>query len=222
MAELPDGEREPRRARAIPGLGTLALVLIAGVVLAAIVLGAFAIGRVSSGFGLFDPGRGEYTENTATVIASMRDLATLTTVEVVEYTTVEKGNDRGWLNWATGDRVVMFAVARIGAGVDLEQLDEGDVTVDFATRSITVRVPAGEITYVALDNTETTVFDRDTGLFTRGDPRLESEARQAAETILRDAAIAGGVVDEAERSARQALLRFLQTLGFDDVRIEQG
>ena len=37
---------------------------------------------------------------------------------MVEYTTIEKGNDFGWLNWARGDRIFLFAVARIGAGVE--------------------------------------------------------------------------------------------------------
>ncbi len=194
---------------------------IAGVVLLVLLVGAFAAGKVTSTFGLFDPGRGEYVESTDAVIESIRELATLTSVEVVEYTTVEKGNDRGWLNWAVGDRVTMFAVAKIGAGVDLQKLSSQDVDVDFEARSIEVRLPPAEVTYVALDNEATQVYDRDTGVFTGGDPRLEADARAAAETILKDAAIEQGLLAEAELETRRALRNFLTSLGFQVVRVEQ-
>lgn len=211
---------DDERRRIGPGTVIVVAAMLSVVALAA--LGAYALGQVRSTFGLFDPGRGEYVESSAAVIESMRELATLTSVEVVEYTTIEKGDDRGILNFALGDRVYLFAVARIGAGVDLEQLGEDDVEVDFEERSIVVTVPPAEITYVALDNEETKVFDRDTGLFTRGDVDLESEARAAAEEILRQGAVDGGVLDEAELTTRRALRRFLTSLGFESVRIEQG
>lgn len=194
---------------------------IGAVVVLVAVVAAFGAGRVSSTFGLFDPGKGEYVESTDAVLESIRELSTLTSVEVVEYTTIEKGNDRGWLNWAVGDRVVMFAVARIGAGIDLQQLSSQDVTVDFESRSIELRLPPAQVTYVSLDNEATRLLDRDSGLFTGGgDPRLEADARAAAETILRDAAIEQGLLREAELEARRALRNFLGSLGFTRVRVD--
>ncbi|MGD2043646.1 MAG: DUF4230 domain-containing protein, partial [Acidimicrobiia bacterium] len=63
-----------------------------------------------------------YEEIGPVTITAIRDLAQLTTVETVQYTIVEKGTDEGWLAWARGDSLRMFAVARIGAGVDLSEL----------------------------------------------------------------------------------------------------
>ncbi len=200
----------------------LTAALATALVLAVVAAVAFSAGRVRSTFGLFDPGRGEYVETGATVLESMRELSVLTSVEAVQYTTVEKGNDRGWLNWATGDRIFLFAVARIGAGVDLQKLSPNDVEVDFESRRVVVTVPPAEITYVSLDSEATTVFDRDTGVFTRGDPQLESDARAVAETILRDQAVANGLLRDAELATRKALREFLRSVGFVDVRIEQG
>ncbi len=198
------------------------IAAMATVVALVIGIAAFNAGKVTSTFGLFDPGRGEYVESTDAVIESIRELSTLTSVEVVEYTTIEKGNDRGWLNWAVGDRVFMFAVAKIGAGVDLQKLSSRDVAVDFEARSIRLTLPPAEITYVSLDNQATQVYDRDSGLFTSGDPRLEADARAAAETILRDAAIEQGILQTAELETRRALRNFLSSLGFEQVRVEQG
>ncbi|MDH4308862.1 MAG: hypothetical protein OEX04_15450, partial [Acidimicrobiia bacterium] len=53
---------------------------------------------------------GEFTRVGEVTVETITNLAELTTVEVVEYTTVEKGNDEGLLNWAVGDKIEMFAV----------------------------------------------------------------------------------------------------------------
>jgi hypothetical protein len=192
-------------------------------VVALLVLAVWAGFRaVRSGFGLLDLGRGEYTESGTTVIESIRELSELTTVEVVEATTLEKGDDRGILNFLRGDRISLLAVARVGAGVDLAELEEGDATIDFEARSIELRVPEPRITYVALDNDATQVYDRDTGVLTRGDPQLESEARRAAEDLLEQRALEAGILDEARGAARTGLEAFLRGLGFEEVRVVVG
>ena len=58
------------------------------------------------------------------------------------------------------------------------------------------------------------------GLFTKGDPQLETEARRAAETILLDQALEAGILEEAETNAVKVLTNFLTGLGYNDVEIE--
>lgn len=153
------------------------------------------------------------------VVRSVRDLANLTTVEQIQYTIVDKGTDEGLLAWARGDRIQLFAVARIGAGVDL-----GKVSIrSFRLAEdgvVEVVVPPAEIQYVAVDNQATQILDRDTGLFTRGDPRLESDARRVAEQVLRQAAIDAGILETAEENARRVITNFLLGLGYRDVIVE--
>lgn len=185
---------------------------------AALVLAAFLIGVVGRNWNPF--ASTPFERIGPTVIESVRDLSTLVTVEMVETTTVEKGNDAGWLNWARGDRIFMFAVARIGAGVDLEKVYEASFDVDEETGAVRVRLPEPEIVYIALDNDATQVYDRDTGIFTKGDPRLETEARQAAETILLQQAIDQGIMERAADNAALALTEFLQGLGYTSVEVE--
>jgi len=185
------------------------------VIAAVLVIGAFFIGNVFSGFSLF--GGEEFTEVGPTVVDSVKALAELTTVEMVEYTTVEKGNDSGWLNWATGDRIFLFAVAQIGAGIDFDRVYTENFSVDSDTGRVTVELPPATIQYVAVDNERTKVFDRDTGLFTSGDPQLESDARAVAEGVLVQAALDKGILTEAEANAKETLTRFLEGLGYTEV-----
>jgi CubicO group peptidase (beta-lactamase class C family) len=170
-----------------------------------------------SGRGIFGGGEA-YSKVGQSVVDKVRDLAALTTVEVVESTTIEKGNDFGWLNWARGDRVFMFVVAKIGAGIDFEQLSTRSFEVDGRSGTVFVQMPPAQITYVAIDNSQTQVIDRDTGLFTKGDPKLESDARQVAEQVLRNAAVEAGILDRAQKNARAVIEALLLELGYNEVR----
>jgi len=195
----------PKRASSI----LVAAVLIAGLF--------FVIANLS-GFSPF--GGDSYTQVGPTVVDSVRNVAKLTTVEMVEYTTVEKGNDFGWLNWARGDRIFLFAVARIGAGVDMERVTTDNFAVDEDSGRVTVRLPAPEIIFVEVDNEATRVYDRDTGLFTKGDSQLESDARQVAADVLVGAALEHGIMEKAEENAKITIANFLRGVGYTEVIFE--
>ena len=132
-----------------------------------------------------------FEEISPVVISSIRDMSNLTTVETVQYTIVEKGTDRGWLEWARGDSLQLFAVAKIGAGIDMSGISVRNVSLD-DQGVVEITVPAAEIQYVSVDSEATQILDRETGLFTKGDPRLETDARQVAEEVLVQAAVDEG------------------------------
>lgn len=157
-----------------------------------------------------------------TVVESLQELSELTTVEMIEHTTIEKGEDYGWLNVVRGDRLFLFAVARVGAGVDLSDLTAESFVVDNENGTVLVRLPAPEITYSYLDSEATRVVDRDTGLLHKGDPQLESEARRQAESILTEQALAAGILVTAQENAELAISEFLHGLGYNHVMIERG
>lgn len=189
--------------------GRIGVLFLAG----ALVIGAFFVGNALSGVNILRGGE-TYSEVGQSVVDKVRDIAALTTVEVVESTTIEKGNDFGWLDWARGDRVFMFVVAKIGAGIDFERFYTDSFDVDSESGTVTVRMPPAHITYVAMDNTQTQVIDRSTGVFTKGDPKLESDARQVAEKVLRNAAVEAGILDRAEKNARTLIEGLLLELGY--------
>jgi len=162
-----------------------------------------------------------YQEIGPTVVRSIRELAQLTTVEFVEYTVVEKGTDSGVLAWARGDSLTLLAVARIGAGVDLSELSASSFTVDQVSGTVVVTLPPAEIQYVAVDNEATQVIDRSTGLFTKGDPRLETDARRVAEDVLVTNALESGILEQAGGNAAKVIENFLLGLGYTDVIVNQ-
>lgn len=216
----PQTQSDQRPRRRFPIFSTTILVLVIGLLLLTfwgVRTVINAIPSPSEIASVFEPE--PYEEIGPATITAIRDLAQLTTVESVQYTIVEKGTDAGWLAWARGDSLRMFAVARIGAGVDLAQLTVRDVEVgDDGVVELTV--PAARILFVDPDEEATQVLQRDVGIFTSGDPGLESDVRRIADEVLVENAIDEGILDRAETNARSVLTDFLLSVGYADVVVE--
>ena len=162
-----------------------------------------------------------FLEVSPAIVTSVQEMAQLTTVEMTEYTIVEKGTDQGWLQWARGDTVRLMAVADIGAGVDLATIGIDDFSVS-DDGVVEVNVPKAEIHYIAVDHEATQILEREKGVFTRGDPQLESEAREIAETVLVESALQSGILAQAEANTRLALKNLLTGLGYTEVVVTFG
>ena len=211
---------------AIPQTPNRAIGRTIGVVAAFFIAAVFAVGLLLANLPSFNIGLpafivGEpFQEVGLVVVDELQELAELTTVEMVETTTIQRGDDHGILNLALGDRLHLFAVARIGAGVDLSELTEDSFAVNQETGVLAIEIPRAQIFYTYLDSNSTTVLDRDTGLFTKGDDLLESDTRAEAERILEAQAIEAGILDRAQTSAENFLTGFFTSLGYTDVVIE--
>ena len=227
LLERPEEAVQPATPAPKRRSGILPVALVLGVVALFVAVGLWIVSSLrdladvvptpSDIAALFEPE--PYEEIGPVVISSIRDLSNLTTVESVQYTIVDKGTDRGWLDWARGDSLQLFAVAKIGAGIDLNGITVRNVSLD-DQGVVEITVPAAEIQYVSVDNEATQILDRETGLFTKGDPRLETDARQVAEDVLVQGALDDGILEEAEANARQVLTDFLLGLGYRDVVVE--
>jgi Protein of unknown function (DUF4230) len=200
------------------GLGVIALLVVIGTfVISSIRNLVDSVPTPSDLAAVFEPE--PYQQIGPVIISSIRDMSNLTTVETVQYTIVDKGTDKGWLSWARGDSLQLFAVAKIGAGIDLSGISVRNVSLD-DSGVVEITVPAAEIQYVSVDNEATQILDRDTGIFTKGDARLETDARQVAEDVLVQSALDDGILAKAEANARQVLTDFLMGLGYRDVIVE--
>jgi len=150
-----------------------------------------------------------------TIIRAVRTLSRLETIQytVEKIVTADKG--QGSLEFLFGDQLIFVAHGVVIAGVDLAKLDADDLWVDGAV--LHVRLPDAEIFIATLDNDKSYVYDRDTGLFTKGDIHLETAARQVAEDEIEKAALEDGILEFAQANAEQYLFRLLRTLGYPDV-----
>ena len=68
-----------------------------------------------------------------------------------------------------------------------------------------------------LDNEKSFVADRDTGIFTRADPQLESKVRLAAEEAIAEAADESEILERASVNAQEFMANFLTGLGFETI-----
>jgi hypothetical protein len=153
-----------------------------------------------------------------TIVHEVRSLARLETIQysVEKIITAESG--QGPFGFLFGDRLLFVAHGTVIAGVDLEKLTPDDLRVEDGVLYVTL--PEAEIFIASLDNEDSYIYERDTGLFTRGNQLLETEARQAAEEEILNAAIEDGILDQATINAQSYLLRLFLNLGFPDVIFE--
>ena len=150
-----------------------------------------------------------------TIIRSVRSLARLETIQysVEKIITAEVG--QGVFGFLVGDRLLFVAHGDVIAGIDLEKLAPEDLWV--IDRILYVDLPTAEIFVATLDNDLSYVYDRDTGLFTKGNIELETLARQAAEEEILKAAITSGILVQAKINAENYLWRLFNTLGYPEI-----
>jgi hypothetical protein len=74
----------------------------------------------------------------------------------------------------------------------------------------------------ALDNEKSYVYDRDTGLLTKGDINLEASARRAAEDEIEKAALEDGILDLARQNGENYLYRLFREPGYPEVIFSEG
>lgn len=116
-----------------------------------------------------------------------------------------------------GDHLTLMAVGEVFAGVDLSKLGAEDVYRD-EEGVITIVLPDSEVLVTRIDNDETKVINRDTGVFRSQDKGLEGRARAYAERQIRDEAVAKGILDLATANAEEKLAEFVTKLGATSVR----
>ena len=155
------------------------------------------------------------------VIVEVRSLARLETAQysIEKVITAETG--QGALAGLFGDRLLFVAHGQVIAGVDLSRVQASDVSVS-PDGVVTMIVPAAEIFVATLDNDKSYVYDRQTGLLTKGDVTLETQARQVAEQEIRKAALEDGILKLADQNAQSYLERLLKSLGFTAVIFVEG
>lgn len=155
---------------------------------------------------------------------TVKDVQKLNELSSVQWTqsvpvTGESGGVRLMPEFLRGESVVLIAVGEVRAGVDLDELREGDVSVEKGR--VVIDLPEPEILSAALDEEETRVYDRDQGLLNfHPDEDLETEARREAVRRLEDSARDNGILKQAEENAETSLRAFIQSLGFEEVEFE--
>jgi hypothetical protein len=152
----------------------------------------------------------------------IKQITSLNRLETASYT-VEKIIDAGTSGnrlqqFLVGDRLLLIAHGTVISGFDMSKIKESDVEVEGKT--LRVHMPAPEILVSKLDSDQTRVYDRQSGIFSKGDKDLESEARKEAEAVIKDAACKGGILSEATKNARNQLNVLFKGFGFTTIILD--
>ena len=153
-----------------------------------------------------------------TIVHEIRSLARLETMKFSLEKIITAETRQGFFEWLVGDRLIFVAHGEVIAGIDLNKLDPEDLQVRDGV--LYVQLPEVEIFVVAIDNQQSYVYDRETGLFNHGEINLETEARRVAEIEIENNAIEDGILDLAAQNAESFLDRLFRDLGFPEVIFE--
>ncbi len=184
------------KTRLLRGAFVLAIILALGVWL---------------GFTLrnFGGNSGTNSYNTSVVLRQVQTLSQLVTVKYV----MEKVVVYEDVKWFPGgdNRVLMIAHGIVKAGVDLEKLKPEDVEI--IEKTVKIKLPAAQILDCYLDDKQTQVIERTTGLLRTFDKDLEQTARKIAVDDVRRGARAAGILKDADERARAQIEKLFQQNG---------
>jgi len=147
-----------------------------------------------------------------TIIRQVQSLARLETIQYSVEKVITAEVNQGVFGPLFGDKLLLVAHGNVIAGIDLNKLKSTDLTLESGV--LKVHLPDAEVFSATLDNQQSYIYDRTTGLLTKGDPQLETTARQAAEQEILKAAETDGILDLARQNAEVYLERLFNTLGY--------
>jgi len=153
-----------------------------------------------------------------TIVHEIRSLARLETIKFSLEKIITAETRQGVFKWLIGDRLILVAHGEVIAGVDLNKLDPEALQIRGGV--LYVQLPDPEIFVVAVDNEQSYVYDRDTGLLTHGEVDLESQARLAAEQEIEESALKDGILELAAQNAESYLGGLFRELGYPEVIFE--
>ena len=151
--------------------------------------------------------------------AVLKSVQSLARLETTTYT-VEKIIDVGTVesqgiiqDLLFGDKLLLIATGEVVAGIDLGKMTGADVSTQ--GDKIVVRLPAPEVFSVRLNEPQTRVFDRKTGILSKPNKDLESEARNRAVEQIRSSACSGGILQKANENAVTQITRLVPGVTVD-------
>ncbi len=151
---------------------------------------------------------------TSAVLRQVQTVSELVTVKyVIEKVVILE--DVKWLGYLGESRVLMVAHGVVKAGIDLSHIREGDVEI--TGKKVIIRLPAPRVFETYLDERQTYVIERTTGLLRAFDKDLEQNARIQAVGDIQRAARNGGILKDAELRAKAQLTSLFLGMGFESV-----
>ena len=157
--------------------------------------------------------------NTPVILQQVQTLSQLVTVKyvmqkVVELPDIQPFKDMIVAGWGE-NRVLMIAHGVVKAGVDLGEITNGDIQI--SGKKIILKLPPARVTDTYLDDKQTQIVERSTGLLRSFDKDLEQNARRQAVMDINRAAREAGILRDADERAKQELTSLFHQMGYEQV-----
>ena len=153
-----------------------------------------------------------------TVVHQIQQLERLETIVYRMEKIISGGRESRYLpQFLAGERLLLVVHGEVIAGIDLSKVLPEHVVI--RGQMIELTLPKAEVFTTRVDNERSRVYSRETGLFTRVDPHLETEVRQEAERQLLQAALDDDILQTAEQNARTTLTSLLKGFGFEQAEV---
>ncbi|GAA2296154.1 DUF4230 domain-containing protein [Streptomyces kunmingensis] len=160
------------------------------------------------------------------LLKSVRDLSRYEAASGNFQVVVDLEKDTKYLPDAIrGTRTLYIGAGSVDAYVDLGKIGSGDVRVNDARTSATLKLPHAQLGSPALDTDRSYAVSKQRGLLDRlGDlfsdnPNDEQAVRKLAARHIGEAARDSHLTARAERNTTDMLRGLLRSLGFKDVRV---
>jgi hypothetical protein len=190
----------------------------------AIILGMSLVGILPA---LQNPFGGRTTDRSQpALLKSIKDLSRFTAAEGNFQQIIDVQKDNKYLpDFLVNDRTLFVAVGTVEAYVDFGQIGQGAITESGDHKSVTIKLPAPQLTRPNLDHDKSYVFAQQQGLFNQlgklfeNDPNKLQELYKKGEERLAEAARSGELAQRAEKNTRAMLEQLLRSLGYTSVTV---
>jgi len=163
----------------------------------------------------------EKTEDLNVLVTQIRELSRLETasMRVMHISTINQSY--GVIpDSMAGDKLTFMAVGDVIAGIDLSGFTRENVRIE-DDGVLTLQLPPASILVSRVDNQQSRVLQRETGLLRKADIDMESRARANAEDAIRKEALSKKILEIASANAEEKVANFLNAVGFEKVRFER-
>ncbi len=201
-------------------LGATALIVLF-LALGAIVVSIQAAGSVGAGISNAFNGAGNFVSGllgaapppriiTLPEIARMKQLAQLTTIRFNYANVVSSQTEMpSLLAGLYGESLVMVAVGHVEAGINFDALTEADLSYNETTNTLTMRLPSPVLLNCFLNENQSYIVERSSGIFAAPSPVLDTSSRRFAVAQFRDKALEDGILAQAQAEADIVMNEFL-------------
>ena len=174
-------------------------------------------------------------ETQSSIVTELQSLARLTTTQMTVSKIIEWKKDFSDLlpsyNFDNivqkslfDDKLIMTIEAKINAGIDLSKITTWNIVVvakgsdslipwlvTTGNAKVNITVPKAEIFDIYLTE-KTKPFERSLGIFSKGNPDLETKMRNDAIVAIKTEALSGNILSEAEANANKVITQFLEKM----------